>query len=143
VNRTIPGFFVAVTIVLAQTAPTAVETVRRADEAWANAVASRSVEKTVAMYDADALTAGSAMPPARGLAEIRAMWEKLFAQPGFSLTWRADKIAVSASGSIATSTGNWSIAADGSGPYLAVWRKQRDGTWKVLVDAAWYSGKPQ
>ena len=44
--------------------------VRQADEAWAKAVASKSVEQTVALYDAEAVTAGSSMTPARGLAAV-------------------------------------------------------------------------
>jgi ketosteroid isomerase-like protein len=117
-------------------------TVRAADEAWAQAIGSKSVEDTVRVYDEEAMTAGSAMPPARGVSAIRAMWTGLFAQPGFSLTWKAEGITVTQSGTMAISTGTWRTP-EGSGPYIAVWRKQRDGTWKVLFDSAWYAGKPQ
>ncbi len=56
--------------------------VRQSDAAWAKAIAALSVAQTAAMYDPEALTAGSAMPPARGLGAIRAMWTQLFAEPG-------------------------------------------------------------
>ncbi len=118
--------------------------VRQVDEAWAKAIAAKSVEQTVALYDAEALTAGSAMPPARGLDAIRAMWTKLFARPDFSLTWQTDKVTITESGTTACATGSWSRAGSSTkAPFLAVWRKQPDGKWKVLVDAAWYPPKPE
>jgi ketosteroid isomerase-like protein len=109
-----------------------------ADQAWAQAVAARSVDQIVAFYDPEIVTAGSAMPPARGLAQIRSMWTSLLSQSGFSLTWKAEKVSVAASGTIGYSTGTWRTGTQ-SGPYFAVWRKQSDGGWKVLFDAAWYS----
>ena len=123
--------------ITAQT-PTSEAAVLEADEAWAKAIASKSVEQTVELYDADALTAGSAMTPANGLADIRTMWTEAFAQPDFSLTWKADKVVLTASRTIAYSAGIWRMAGpDQTGPYLAVWRRQPDGRWKVLIDAAW------
>ena len=125
-------------------APTPEATVRQADEAWAKAVASKSVEQTVAIYDAEAVTAGSAMTPARGLAAIRAMWVDVFARPDFFLTWKADKVVVTESGTIAYSSGSWRMSGpNATGPYLAVWRRQADGQWKVLIDAAWSSSTPK
>jgi ketosteroid isomerase-like protein len=125
-----------------QSAPDPESAIRNADEAWAKAIALKSVKDAVSFYDADAVTAGSAMPAARGLAGIEAMWTKLFSQPDFSLNWKADKIAVTETGSIAYSTGVWFWGTDIKGPYLAVWRKQPDGKWKALIDAAWYFASP-
>jgi ketosteroid isomerase-like protein len=119
--------------------------IRQADEAWLSAITSKSVEAAVAAYDPDVLTAGSAMPPARGLEGVRAMWTKLFSRPEFSLFWKTDNVVISDSGTIATVTGTWSQAASSkvSGLFIAVWRKQQDGKWKVLVDAAWNPQPPQ
>ena len=124
--------------------PAAEAAIQQADEAWSEAIASKSVEATCAFYDAEALTAGSAMPPARGIAAVRAMWAKIFVQPGFSLAWKAERIFITESGTMAYSSGSWRMPGpNGTGPYLAVWRKQPDGQWKVLIDAAWYSRSPQ
>jgi ketosteroid isomerase-like protein len=132
-------------IALAQAPPVSRNTeesaIRIADEAWAKAVSAKSIKPTVAMYDQEALTAGSAMLPARGLAEIHAMWTKYFSDPGFALSWKVEKVIVLESGTIGYSTGHWSGGANG-GPYLAVWRKS-GGAWKVLIDAAWYSRKTE
>jgi ketosteroid isomerase-like protein len=127
-----------------QTSSSAETAVRQADEAWAKAIAAKSVEQTVGFYDPEAMTAGSAMFPAQGLAAFRANWAKLFAQPGADLTWKADKVLITESGTIAYSTGSWRMPGrNASGPYIAVWRKQPDGQWKVLVDAAWNASPPQ
>jgi ketosteroid isomerase-like protein len=115
--------------------------IRAADEAWAKAIGMKSIEETVAVYDPEAVTAGAAMPPAKGVSAVRAMWTKLFADPGFSLTWKSESIVVTESQTMAYSTGTWHIGP-ATGPYLAVWRKQPDGKWKVLIDSAWYSQKP-
>ena len=117
--------------------------IRQADEAWAKASVSKSVEELVTFYDPEAFTAGS-MPPARGLAAVRAMWVKVLAQKGFSLTWKAEKIVTTESETIACSTGTWrNDGMNAAGPYIAVWRKQPDGQWKVLIDACWYSRPPK
>ena len=116
--------------------------VRQSDEAWAKAIPTKSLDQTVAMYDPEAVTAGSAMFPARGVEAFRTNWASLFAQAGFALTWTAEKVVVTDSGTIAYSSGTWRGTA-GSGPYLAVWRRQPDGQWKVLVDAAWFARPPE
>ncbi len=115
--------------------------IRIADEAWAGAIGKKSIEEIVSFYDPEAITAGTAMPPAKGIAAVRSMWTQLFADPGFSLTWKIDKIVVTESQAIGYSSGTWRIGTS-SGPYFAVWRKQPDGKWKLLMDAAWYGQKP-
>ncbi len=117
-------------------------TIRAADEAWAKAIEKKSIEEATSYYDSEAVAAGSAMLSAKGISAIRAMWMKYFAAPGFSLTWKADRVVVTESKTTGYSTGIWR-SGTGSGPYFAVWRKQPDGKWKVLIDAAWYGQKPQ
>jgi len=41
--------------------------VKKAEQTWCEAIASKSLDQTVASYSPDAVTAGSAMFPARGL----------------------------------------------------------------------------
>jgi len=134
------GVFLAVLALAGQQpsrAPSGPEAaIREADGAWAKAIAEKSVEQTVTFYDPEAVTAGSAMFRAQGIPAFRASWEKMFAQPGFALTWTVARVVVTESGTMAYSTGTWKSGTD-QGPYLAVWRKQPDGRWKVLIDAAW------
>ena len=116
--------------------------IREADQAWAKAVAAKSIDQVVSFYDEEIITAGSAMPTVSGLAGIRTMWAGFFAIPKFAITWKVDEVIVLKSGTIAYSKGTWrSVEPNDAGSYLATWRKQRDGQWKVLVDSAWYTPK--
>jgi ketosteroid isomerase-like protein len=110
--------------------------VRRAEQTWGEAIVAKSLDQTVAFYAPDAVTAGSAMFPACGLAEFRAAWAKLFADASYTFTWKTERVVVAKSGSIAYSSGTWAEGPD-HGPYLAVWQKQQNGQWEVLIDAAW------
>jgi ketosteroid isomerase-like protein len=94
---------------------------------------------TIVFYDPDATTAGPAMDPARGVAEIREMWKSLFETQGERrLSWSVEKIVIAPSGDLATLAAAWKESgSEAGGPALAVWKKQPDGTWKVLIDAAW------
>lgn len=73
----------------------------------------------------------------------RAVDEFFRAQPpGTSLTWRPVYASVAASGdlgftigeSIRTGRGPSGAAVQRFGKYLTVWQKQRDGSWKFVVD---------
>ncbi len=110
---------------------------RKADEGWLTAVAAKSVERTLAFYAPGIVTAGSAMFPANGLADIRAGWTKLFAEPGFALAWKTERVAIVKGGSLAYTSGTWTSGPNERGPFLSVWQKQPDGQWKVVIDAAW------
>lgn len=126
---------------------TAEAALRAADQALAKAIASKSLEQTLSFYDADAITAGSAMPFANGPAELRKMWIQMFAHLVFSSPpWELQNVAVTNSGTIGYSSGVWITAKDSvwsrgkdtPHPYLTVWRKQANGQWKVLIDSVWY-----
>ena len=109
---------------------------RKLDFAWSKAVASKSLDQTMAFYAPDAVTAGSAMFPAYGAADFQKQWSSLFLQPDYALSWKMERVIVTKSGTIAYTSGSWR-SGDGNGPYIAVWQKQNDGQWKVIIDAAW------
>ncbi|HEX4859414.1 MAG TPA: nuclear transport factor 2 family protein [Usitatibacteraceae bacterium] len=61
--------------------------------------------------------------------------------PPIILDWRSQLAAVSASGDLGFSTGPWKRVAKADpaappayGQFFSVWKKQADGTWKVLLD---------
>lgn len=61
----------------------------------------------------------------------------------FSINWTATSIAVSAGGDLAYATGTYELSlkdAEGNtvsdnGKFLDVWKKQADGSWKVVAGA--------
>jgi ketosteroid isomerase-like protein len=65
-----------------------------------------------------------------------------FANPKNSLRWAPTFAAISKSGDLGYTTGKSkrrTVEADGKvmereGRYLTIWRKQKDGSWKVEID---------
>ena len=62
--------------------------------------------------------------------------------PADQLTWQPVKIDVAASGDLAYSLGTWQLKGKNpegkdvtqTGKYITVWKKQKDGSWKVVAD---------
>ena len=73
--------------------------------------------------------------------EMRKRLEKDF-DPADELTWKAAKIEVARSGDLAYSLGTWHLKGknpkgeevEQTGKYLTVWKKQKDGRWRVVAD---------
>jgi uncharacterized protein (TIGR02246 family) len=114
--------------------------VRQADSAWSAAAASNDVDRMLSFYDRDAAFVGT-NPPTVGVQQLRALWTKFFTSPGYHLSWKADRVEVATSGDLAYSFGQWDQTTvvdahvrTSRGIYVAVWRKQPDGAWKVVVD---------
>jgi ketosteroid isomerase-like protein len=124
----------------AQTAESGADGVRAADAAWLKVYSAKDLDKSVAFFDDQ----GSMMSPNDPIATGRAAISKLIASD-FSfgnLTWQMDKAGVSKSGDLGYTSGRYTFsfkdpsgkAATDKGKYLAVWKKQADGSWKVLFD---------
>lgn len=67
------------------------------------------------------------------------MFDEMYADnPGpKSLTWEPIYAEVSESGELGYTWGNWKFAGKDTalyGNYFTVWKKQKDGTWKVVLD---------
>jgi ketosteroid isomerase-like protein len=70
--------------------------------------------------------------------------------PEMSLTWTPVKADMAASGDLGYTYGNYILKAkdkDGKlvthyGKYTSIWKKQRDGSWKVVVDMGNSSPEP-
>ena len=125
----------------AQTSRSALEdAVWKADAAWSDACSSNDVDKMLAFYDANAAFIGTT-PPTVGVDRLRTLWTNFFARPGYRLTWRAERVEIAASEDFAYSYGPWEqtevregTARTSKGTYVAIWKRQSNGTWKVLVD---------
>ena len=70
---------------------------------------------------------------------------------GTSLTWTPVKAGMAASGDLGYTYGNYVFKSKNKegkivasyGKYMSVWRKQPDGSWKVVVDMGNASPEPQ
>ncbi|HTF89607.1 MAG TPA: nuclear transport factor 2 family protein [Planctomycetota bacterium] len=81
--------------------------------------------------------------PITGATAIRAHMQELFADPLNKLTWEPDQVTVSEHGNLGMTSGRFEmrrLRADGSvesvqrGRYFDVWRRTKEGAWKLLYD---------
>ncbi len=93
-------------------------------------------------FAADSVSLGKGQPPVHGREAIakQATW----APSSYQLTWTPTDGTMSPAGDMGYTWGHYdgrSIDADGnskvtSGRYLTIWRKEPDGSWKVVLDAS-------
>ena len=97
----------------------------------------------VSYYAPGAVTLAGSEPAAEGLAAIRHSTAEMFDAPGFALTWNPSRAEVSACGDMAYTLGTYLLTSNDAagiprpvaGKYVTLWKKQADGSWKVIVDA--------
>ncbi len=112
-----------------------------ADTAFAQQVSERGVEAWVEAFGDEGLMLVSDDPLIRGREPIRstmsALGDPRKAPPELRLRWRPLGAQVSADGTLGWTYGNsLSVSPRGEhkGKYLTVWRRDKDGSWKVAAD---------
>jgi uncharacterized protein (TIGR02246 family) len=111
--------------------------IRALTKEWVAAEAAKDLDKCVSFYADDGERMATGSPLIKGKEALRAEWSKYLATPG-SFTWATAKVDIARSGEMAYETGTFEMKApDGKstrGKYVIVWRKQSNGTWKVVED---------
>ena len=115
--------------------------IRAATRDWNAAESAKDLEKCISFYAPDGERFPTGSTAIRGTVALRKEWRKYLFSPG-SFQWSTSKVEVSRSGDLAYETGRFvlkTIDKDGQpsttyGKYVCVWKKQRDGKWKVVVD---------
>jgi uncharacterized protein (TIGR02246 family) len=110
------------------------------DKEWSGTT--KDPEKFISYFAPDATAYGPGMPKASGSSAIQAMTKEMFATPGFTLQWTAQRAEVAASGDIGYTVGNYEMKMNNAagnpmtekGKYVTVWKKQSDGKWKATED---------
>lgn len=127
---------------LAQTGGKPTDSIWAADTAWNKTYEAKDLDKAVAFCDEQGSLLWPNAPVATGKNAITKLTASAFAIPDFKLAWRPDKVGIARSGDLGYTSGTymWSFKdASGKpvsdkGKYLTVWKKQADGSWKVLFD---------
>ena len=132
-------------------AQTEIEALRSAALAYQAAASSKNAEAVVSMYDETAIM----IPPNaeivdEGLEGVQDYQFGFIVTPGVSLDFELVRTEVAASGDIGWTfaIGNITIEREGKEPGRDVvrdfhtWKKQSDGSWKIVVDM-WNSGMPE
>jgi hypothetical protein len=100
-----------------------------ADRAFARDTAARGVEGWVSAFDAEgAIWRGGRI---EGLEAIRKAMGPILA--GGPLRWEPVASGLAPDGQRGYTVGRWTLGAT-KGVYVSIWRRQPDGTWKVLFD---------
>ena len=122
---------------------------RELDAAWSAAAAAKDVDKTVSYYADDAVVFAPNAPAATTKDSIRNLWKEMITPAGNSGGWKTAKVVVSKTGDLASVNGTYEFtmndasgkAVTDHGNYVAVFKKQADGSWKCVVDM-WNSDMP-
>jgi ketosteroid isomerase-like protein len=118
----------------AATPPDAAANVKAAETAFAGAFADRDQARFFAFVADDATFLG---PKATlsGKPKVIETWSGFFKDAKAPFSWRPERVAVNAAGDIGLSVGPiFDPAGKQIGNFSSVWRKQADGSWKVIFD---------
>src|SRR5579862_7715497 len=119
------------------------KTIRDYEAQWVKEFAAKDMDKIVAHYADDGSVLMTDAPIATGRDAIRGLLKDVVADPAFALELQTVKVEVPKGGDIAYSQGTYSVnitdpkskkVLTEKGKYLEVYRKQADGSWKVVED---------
>ena len=117
--------------------------VRAAETAFAKTMADRDI-KAFANYVADDAVFFGRARVTRGKQLTVEAWENLFEGPNAPFSWKPEEVYVLDSGDLAHSSGPV-YTPDGKqfGTFNSIWRRDKDGTWKVVFDKGCETCQPQ
>jgi ketosteroid isomerase-like protein len=118
------------------------DAVRTADQDFLKVYAAKNLDKSVAFFDEKGAMLAPNAPMADGKEAISKLIAGFFALPDLKISWHVDRADVARSGDLGYTSGAYELTfkdATGKplsdkGKYVTVWKKQKDGTWKVLLD---------
>jgi len=129
----------ALALGLCGTAELAAETdpgqqVRQTEQAFAQTMADRDFDAFRRFLSAEAVFF-SASGVLRGAGAVAAAWRPYFDGPEPPFSWRPETVEVLDSGALALSSGPvFDPAGQRVGTFNSIWRREIDGTWKVVFD---------
>jgi len=110
----------------------------KTDKDWAEASSAGDGMKMASYYDSMGV-AVSGTRLIKGHPDLEKYWTGALGSPGLHLTWEAQGADIS--GDLGYTYGLWNMniikesdTTKSQGIYLATWRKQSNGDWKVLFD---------
>jgi len=116
--------------------------IMKADADFAQAVADRNRERFLS-FVADVTTFNGGSPSElHGRDAVWKEWSAFFSADGPTLSWTPTRAEVVGAGDLGYTTGRSVFRGKGpdgkmaerQGEYVTVWRKQKDGSWKVIFD---------
>ncbi|MEP6802046.1 MAG: nuclear transport factor 2 family protein [Acidobacteriota bacterium] len=112
----------------------AADQVREAETAFARAFTDRDQARFFSFVAEDA-TFLSPKKTMSGKAQVMQTWTQFFGGREAPFRWQPERVVINGAGDIALSTGPvFDAAGRHTGDFSSVWRKQKDGMWKVIFD---------
>ena len=119
----------------------ALRTLRETDRAWCQSAS--DFEGFMSFIDDDVVWYFCNFPQLKDKDAVRSVYKKMYEDNTFTFTWTPERIEVSASGDIGYAYGNYKVKSANSTEtqseqihnYVTIWRKQKDSTWKVILEA--------
>jgi ketosteroid isomerase-like protein len=112
------------------------------DRDFNKATAEKGVDGWVAYFAPNGSMLGDTSHPTTGLAAIRVEMEPVFKDTNFTLRWHPVKGEMMMPGVLGYTVGRWErtrktkegTIIKKTGTYTSVWKKQPDGSWKIVLD---------
>lgn len=124
--------------------------IRARSHALVAAESQKDVETALTFWDDDAVVHMEGSPPIIGKAAVRPVYQQFFASGFVDFRATITDLEIARSGDLAYETGinNFTFVRGGQrvvdvGKYLVVWRRGRDGVWRVAALAVTNDKAPQ
>jgi ketosteroid isomerase-like protein len=114
----------------------------KADKAWSLAAKTNDMEKLWSFWEDEAIILMSADMTIQGIDQIKRFTTQARTDPNFEISWEVQGAEVSEKTDMGYTFGIGKVQRTSSAgelisttkPYLSVWRKQSDGTWKCIIE---------
>jgi ketosteroid isomerase-like protein len=118
---------------------------RQMDNDWSMVCATKDADRYMTFYDKDATVIDFNGQVTKDKDALLKGMREQYAIPGISMTFHNENASIAECGDIGYTTGTWDMNWDddkgeqmkAQGPYLVIWKKQIDGSWKAIVDSYW------
>ncbi|MBP7570205.1 MAG: nuclear transport factor 2 family protein [Acidobacteria bacterium] len=108
--------------------------VRERERAFARTMAQRDHAAFVTFLADEAVFVGQKQA-FRGKDAVAEAWKRLFEGPQAPFSWEPERVEVIESGTLALSSGPVrDPSGKRTGTFNSVWRREADGTWKIVLD---------
>ncbi len=109
------------------------EQVRQTEIAFARTMADRDHAAFTSFLAEEAVFFGGNVQ--RGKAQVAEAWKRLYEGPQAPFSWNPDTVEVLDSGTLGLSSGPvFDPAGQRVGTFSSIWRREKDGRWRVIFD---------
>lgn len=134
------GGLLAVAAGCSDTGAADAQAIKAKSEDWIKAAAAKDAAKFASVYADDATIMFANEPAFKGIDAIKNVMTPSMQDPNYALSFKMDRIEVS--GILAYVQGTLSHTTTGrdgkpfvdTGKFLTIWKKQADGSWKIVAD---------